>query len=172
VSGRIRRPARAAQRGSAALYAVVLSPALMLGLALAVEVGALQLERQRVRGAADEAAISAASAAAGAGGARGIDRVRAAALMRAALADALRPLQAELGADADGVAAGAEVAIVDEVPAADPFVPGAVVRLPSVEVRVRVPLRTGLLRLVAVPPSVAVTVVTGAELRRAGDGDR
>jgi Flp pilus assembly protein TadG len=160
------------QRGSAALCAVLLSPVLMLGLALAVEVGAFQLERQRVREAADEAAVSAAAAAAAADGAVGVERARAAALMRAALAAALRPLQAELGADADVVAAGTEVAVVDEVPAADPFLPGAVVRLPSVEARVRVPLRTGLLQLAAVPASVAVTVVTGAELRRAAEGDR
>jgi len=169
----VRRGHRARCRGSAVLYAVVLSPVLMLGLALAVQLGALQLERQRVRSAVDEAAVTAAAAAAVSGASAGVDRARAAALLRGALATALRPLEGELGgAGADVVAAGAEVAVLDEVPAPDPFATGAVVRRPAIEARVRVPLRTGLLRVAALPPTLTVTVVTGAELRRADEADR
>jgi hypothetical protein len=62
--------------------------------------------------------------------------------------------------------------VLDDVPADDPFRPGSVIRSPSVEARLRVPLRTGLLRLVALPPAVTVIVVTGAELRRAGEDSR
>jgi hypothetical protein len=70
------------------------------------------------------------------------------------------------------VAAGAEVAVIDEVPAPDPFAPGIVVLRPSIEARVRVPLRTGLLRIAAVPPTLTVTVVSGADLRRADEAGR
>jgi hypothetical protein len=163
----VSRRCRRSCRGSAVLYAVVLSPLLMLGLALAVQAGALQLERQRVRSAVDEAAVTAATAAAGAGAAAGVDRSRAAALLREALAVSLRPLEGELGgAGADAVAAAAEVVVVDGVPAPDPFATGRVVRRPAIETRVRVPLSTGLLRIAAVPPTLTLTVVTGADLRR------
>ncbi len=161
------------QRGSAVLAAVLLGPVLLLALLLAVQAGALQLERQRVRSAVDEAAVTAASGAAGAGAAAAVDRGRAAALLREALAAALRPLAAELGgAGAGDVAATAEVAVIEEVPAADPFTPGAVVLRPSIEARVRVPLSTGLLRIAAVPATLTVTVVSGADLRRAGEAGR
>jgi hypothetical protein len=164
---------RRGRRGAAVLYAVLLTPVLLLGLTLAVAAGALQLERQRVRSAADEALVAAAAAAAGAGDTATVDPVRAAAVTRRALADALRPLEAEMAAGgAAAVADAAEVAVIDVVPAADPFVPGVVVRRPSVEARIRVPLRTGMLQLAAVAPVVTVTVVAAADLRRAGDGDR
>jgi uncharacterized membrane protein len=146
---------------------VVLSPLLMLGLALAMQIGALQLDRQRVRSAVDEAAVTAASSATGAGPTVVVDRSRAEALLRDALTLSLRPLEGELGgADAVAVAAGAEVAVIDEVPAPDPFAAGVVLRRPAIEARVRVPLRTGLLRVAAVPPVLTLTVVAGAELRR------
>lgn len=158
------------QRGSAVLAAVVLSPVLLLSLALAVQAGALQLERQRVRSAVDEAAVTAAAGAATAGAAATVDHARAAALLREALATALRPLEGEMGgAGADAVAGAAEVAVIDEVPAADPFADGAVVVRPAIEARVRVPLRTGLLRIAAVAPTLTVTVVSGADLRRTGE---
>ena len=161
------------RRGSAVLYAVVLSPLLLVGLALAVQLGALQVERQRVHSAVDEAAVTAAATAAVAGVTAGVDHPRAAALLRSALAGALRPLEGEMaGAGADAVAAGAEVAVIDEVPAPDPFAPGTVVLRPSIEARVRVPLRTGLLRIAAVPPTLTVTVVSGADLRRADEAGR
>ena len=164
---------RRRHRGSAVLYAVVLSPVLLVGLALAVQVGALQLERQRVRSAVDEAALIAAATAATAGATASVDHPRAAALLRSALAGALRPLEGEMaGAGADAVAAGAEVVVIEEVPAPDPFAPGTVVLRPSIEARVRVPLRTGLLRIAAVPPTLTVTVVSGADLRRADEAGR
>jgi Flp pilus assembly protein TadG len=168
VSRRETRTARA--RGSAVLYAVLLSPVLLLGLALAVQLGALQLERQQVRGAVDEAAVSAATGAVSAGAGAGVDRVRVAARLREALATALRPLEAEIDGDgADAVAATAEVAVIEDVPSPDPFTPGEVVLRPSIETRVRVPLRTGLLRIAAAPSRLTVTVVSGADLRRVGE---
>ncbi len=158
------------QRGSAVLLAVLLTPVLLVGLALAVQLAALQLERQRVRAAVDEATVGAAAGAVTAGTAAGVDHQRAAALLREALATALRPLEGELdGGGADAVAADADVAVVDDVPAPDPFAPGVVVLRPSIETRVRVPLRTGLLRIAAAPPRMTVTVVSGAGLRRGGE---
>ncbi|HEX3607197.1 MAG TPA: hypothetical protein VH134_14850 [Candidatus Dormibacteraeota bacterium] len=164
---------RARQRGSAVLTAVVLSPVLMLALALAVQLGALQLERQRVRGAVDEAAVTAATGAVAAGAGAGVDAAGARRLLRDALEVSLRPLAGDIaGGGAADIASGAEVAVIDEVPADDPFTPGAVVLRPSIEARVRVPLRTGLLRLAGVPAAVTLTVVTGADLRHAGEAAR
>lgn len=158
------------QRGSAVLLAVLLGPVLLVGLALAVQLGALQLERQRVRAAVDEATVGAAAVAVTAGAGAGVDHERAATLLREALVTALRPLEGELdGGGAGAVAAGADIAVVDDVPAPDPFIPGAVVLRPSIETRVRVPLRTGLLRIAAAPSRLTVTVVSGAGLRRAGE---
>jgi hypothetical protein len=126
-----------------------------------------------VRSAVDEAAVTAASGAVAGGAAASVDHDRAAAVLRDALTVALRSLQGEIdGAAADAVAAGAEVAVIEEVPAPDPFTTGAVVRRPAIEARVRVPLRTGLLRIAAVPSTLTLTVVGGADLRRADGAGR
>ncbi|TMC47060.1 MAG: hypothetical protein E6J20_20265 [Chloroflexi bacterium] len=79
--------ARRRQHGSSVLYVVVLSPVLFLALALAVDLGALQLQRQRLHSAVDQAAVVAASAAARAGTSANIDHGLADGRLRQALLD-------------------------------------------------------------------------------------
>lgn len=164
-------PARRRERGSAVLYAVLLSPMLLLVLAFVIEGGALQLERQRLRSAVDEAALIAGGSAATGGGGAELDTRHAAAVLRTALADNLRPLAADMtGSGVDAVVAAADVVVVTAVPSADPFGGGAVVRRPTIEVRVRAPMRSGLLRFAGLPDSVLMTITAGADLRFAGAG--
>ncbi|TMC50613.1 MAG: hypothetical protein E6J14_03390 [Chloroflexi bacterium] len=157
-------------RGSAVLYVVLLSPVLLLMLALVVEGGALQLERERLRSAVDEAVVDAGAVAASGGTEARLDQSRAAEMVRASLLDNLRPLQGELaGADAAEVAARAEVAVVQSVPSPDPFHPDVILHRPTIEVRVRAPVRSDLLHVLAgLAPSLTMTVVAGADLRLAG----
>jgi hypothetical protein len=151
------------------LYVIVLSPVLLLGIALATEAGGLQVQKMRVRSALDASVVVAAASASGAGTAARLDGARAVAVLREVVRENLLPLQgAFLGADASSVAAAAEVAVLTEVPAPDPFAPGAVIRRPTLEVRVRIPLRTGLFTAAGLPPSETVTLVAAAGLREAG----
>jgi Flp pilus assembly protein TadG len=157
------------QRGSSVLYVVVLSPVLLLSLALATEAGGLQMQKQRVRSALDQSVVVAAAAASRAGSTVSIDRRRAVAVTRDVLAANLAPLSgAFASASRDSIARDADVAVVTEVPVADPFDATAVVRHPSLEVRVRVPLRTGLFAAAGLPSSVEVTLVASAALRETG----
>lgn len=157
---------RRGERGSSVLYVIVLSPVLLLGLALATEAGALQMEKQRLRAAIDQSVVVAASAASRAGSAATIDTARAESVAREMLAGNLAPLAGSLaGASSAMVARDADVAVITRVPSADPFRPGAVVRRPTLEVRVRAPLRTGLFAASGLPPTVTVTLVAAAGLR-------
>jgi Flp pilus assembly protein TadG len=159
---------RRAQRGSSVLYVIVLSPVLLLGMALATEAGALQMQRQRVRSALDASVVVAAASASHAGVAARLDEARAAAVMREVLAENLAPLASNFSsADAAAVARNADVAVVVDVPAPDPFDSTATLRRPTLEVRVRVPLRTGLFAAAGLPPTVTVTLVASAGLREA-----
>lgn len=167
-----RRRRRGRQDGSAVLYAIVLSPVLLLSLALAVEASALQLQKQRLRNAVDQATVVAASGTAqtkvtGAS----LDSSHADGLVRVALVDNLIPLQGDIeGATAQDIARSAEVVIVTTVPSADPFDSGKVVARPTLEVRVHMPVRTGLLQLAGVSATVTLTVVASADLRVTGAG--
>src|SRR5690242_17322057 len=96
--------ARRRQRGSSVLYVIVLSPVLLLGIALATEAGALQMEKQRVRSALDASVVVAAASASRAGVAAQLDTARAAAVMREVLIANLAPLaSAFAGVDAQAV---------------------------------------------------------------------
>ena len=161
------RPARRTQRGSSVLYVIVLSPVLLLSIALATEAGALQMQKQRLRSALDASVVVAAAAAAHAGGAARIDVARADSVARDVIADNFTPLAAAFGNDTTALALArdADVAVVVDVPAPDPFDSGAVVRRPTLEVRVRVPLRTGLFAAAGLPRTVTVTLVASAGLR-------
>jgi hypothetical protein len=166
-------PARAqhrSARGSSVLYVIVLSPVLLLGIALATEAGGLQMQKLRIRSALDAAVVVAASSASRAGVSARLDTARAATAMREVLRDNLTPLQSAFAgaATAQTVAADADVVVVTDVPAPDPFAPGGVVRRPTLEVRVRVPLRTGLFTAAGLPPVETVTLVAAAGLREAG----
>jgi hypothetical protein len=151
------------------LYVVVLSPVLLLSLALATEAGGLQMQKQRVRSALDQSTVVAAAAASHAGRSVSIDRSRATAVMRDVLAANLAPLAAAFaGATAHGIARDADVAVITDVPAPDPFDSAAVVRHPSIEARVRVPLHSGLFVAAGLPTTVTVTLTSSAALRETG----
>jgi Flp pilus assembly protein TadG len=163
------RRRRPRQRGSSVLYVVVLSPVLLLGIALATEAGGLQMQKERVRSAVDESVVVAASAASRAGTTVGLDSRRAVAVLREVLAANLAPLaQAFAGTSAAALARDADVAVVTNVPAADPFASGTVLRRPTIEVRVRIPLHTGLFAAAGLPSSVTATLVSAAALRETG----
>jgi Flp pilus assembly protein TadG len=158
-----------AERGSSVLYVVVLSPILLLSMALATEVGGLQMQKERVRGALDQSTVVAAAAAARAGGTVSLERARAVAVLRDVLAANLAPLESAFaGVGAAAIARDADVAVVTDVPAPDPFDSAAVVRHPSIEVRVRIPLRTGLFVAAGLPPTETVTLTSSAALRETG----
>jgi len=156
------------QRGSSVLYVVVLSPVLLLSMALATEAGALQMEKQRVRAALDASVVVAAAAAAHAGSAARIDVARADSVARDVLVDNLTPIASTFGdTTALAIARDADVAVIVDVPAPDPFDSGAVVRRPTLELRIRIPLRSGLFAAAGLPRTVTVTLVASAGLREA-----
>jgi Flp pilus assembly protein TadG len=151
------------------LYVVVLSPVLLLSMALATEVGGLQMQKERIRTALDQSTVVAAAAAARAGGGVAIERARAVSVMREVLAENLAPLSSAFdGTSAPAIARDADVAVVTDVPAPDPFDSSAVVRHPSIEVRVRVPLHTGLFAAAGLPSVETVTLLSTAALRETG----
>jgi uncharacterized membrane protein len=151
------------------LYTIILSPILMLSLALVVEVGSLQLTKERLRSAADVATVDAAAQAANAAFSGRIDPVAADAATRQALQDNLTPLASQIsGTTASSVASGATVYIVTTVPAADPLHPGQVITVPTIESRIQVPVSTGLLAAAALPQQVTLTIDSVATVREAG----
>lgn len=146
----------------------MLSPVLLLGVALATEAGALQMQKQRLQSALDASAVVAAASAAHAGNNARIDVARADSAARDVLVDNLTPLASAFsGTTALAIARDADVATVLDVPAPDPFGSGAVVTRPTLELRVRVPLHTGLFATAGLPPVVTVTLVASAGLREA-----
>jgi hypothetical protein len=66
------------------------------------------------------------------------------------------------------MARDADVAVITNTPTPDPFDYTVVVRQPSLEVRVRVPLHTGLFAVAGLPSTVTVTLVAAAALRETG----
>ena len=160
---------RRARRGQAVLYAIVLSPVLLLCLTLAVELGALQLEKQRLRSAVDEATTVAAGRDAGGGAVVTLDTARTAELVRQSLADNLTPLESHLdGVTAAQLALSADVAVVVDVPAVDPLDSTRTLLRPTVEARVRAPVRAGLLGLAGLPETVTFPITSSADLRVVG----
>jgi len=165
-----RRHSRAT--GSAVLYTIVLSPILMLCLALALEAGALQLQKARLRSAGDVAASAAiASVSDSTGGAARLDEARADSTARQALRDNLQPLEAQIvGSDASGIADAADVTMVTSVPRLDPYDAGTTLTRPTLLVRMRVPVSSGLLSLAGLPRVLTLTIVSSADLRVTGAG--
>lgn len=164
----MKRVRRGRQRGSSVLYVIVLSPVLLLGIALATEAGALQMQKQRLQSALDATVVVAASAAAHAGSIARIDVARADSVARDVLLDNLAPLAATFaGTTALAIARDADVATILDVPAPDPFGSGAVITRPTLELRARVPLRTGLFAAAGLPRTVTLTLVASAGLREA-----
>ena len=160
---------RSTQRASSVLYVIVLSPLILLSLALALEAGALQLQKQRLHSAADMATVSAGGAGADVSNGANLDLVPADAAIRRALIDNLTPLQADIaGATPLDVAAAATVYVVTAVPATDPLDNSATLTRPTVEIRMRVPVRSGLLSIAGLPAVVYLKIDSRADLRVIG----
>src|ERR1700733_13476954 len=101
------------QQGSAVLYTIILSPLLMLSLALVVEVGSIQLTKERLQSAANMATVDAAAQAASSASSGHIDATTADSATRQALLDNLSPLAAQIsGTSASTVAGNATVFVV------------------------------------------------------------
>jgi Flp pilus assembly protein TadG len=154
------------QRGSSVLYVVVLSPILMLSMALAVEASAVQLQRQRLHSALDQAVVTGASVGASGGTQATLDRGVTAAAARQAIADNLRPLSGSLGDVApDQVAAAADVVIITQVPADDPLQAGRRLLHPTLELRITVPVHSGLFAAAGLPQTIPMTLISTGDLR-------
>lgn len=162
---------RRTERGSSILYVVVLAPVIFLCLALALESGALQLEKERLRSAADVAVEAAANRLSSVNGGVHLDVADADAVVREALLDNLQPLAGEIvGESPADVAASAQLEVVTDVPAGDPFSEGRVLLRPTVEILLDVPVRSGLLSVAGLPPVLHMTIESSADLRVVGLG--
>ncbi len=156
--------------GQSAVYVILLVPLLVLVLALVADVGSLQMQKVRLRSALDMAAVDAAQELdlghyARTGTLR-LDPERATASARRFLALNLDPLSGQLGGReaVDRISRTAEVAVVNEVPARNPFT-GATLERPAVAARMQVPLRTGLLHLIGAGNHITLTIAVDAEMK-------
>jgi uncharacterized membrane protein len=157
------------QRGQSTLYAILLMPMLLMVLSLVADVGSLQVERVRLRWASDMALVDAVTEVDSAQYARtGEIRLDPAAesVYRAYLVANLESARSVMAdaATPESVAAAAEVAVVNAVPATNPF-NGHRLDRPAVCARFRVPLKTGLLRLAGLRSSQTLTIAGDAEIR-------
>jgi hypothetical protein len=154
------------RRGQTIVYAVVLMPTLFLILALALDIGALQLDRLRLRQALDLATVSAATAVDGkvytATGRLQFDGEAAIGLTREYLSRNLAGLPGV--SDADQLAALAEVRVVNQLPARDPF-SGRTLGRPTICARLHAPHEFNLLTWVGIR-RMEITVSASSEIRR------
>ncbi len=152
-------------RGQSVLYAVLLMPTLMLIFALAIDMAGMQMQRLRLRYAVDLATVAAANAVDGTfytqTGRLRIDQIDAAATTREYLVRNLSNLP-DIG-DAATVASGADVAVLNRTPAADPYT-GARLDHPAVCARIRVPYRFSLLGWIGLR-QITLVVTASAEIR-------
>jgi hypothetical protein len=157
----------ASARGQSVLYAVLLMPLLLLVLSLVADVGALQVERVRLRWALDTALVDAVGEVdPGAFAASGRLSLSPDAIpvFRRYLAANLEPMRRLLaGATPESVAASAEVAISDG-PGANPF-DGHRLDRPAISARVRIPVRASLLALAGLDGIQTLTASGDAEIR-------
>ena len=152
-------------RGQSILYAVLLMPTLILVLALAVDLASLQMQKLRLRYAVDLATVTAATAVDepyySQTGRLRLDPALATATTRDFL---LRNLTGMPGvAEPAQVAAAADITVVNQTPAADPYT-RALLDRPAVCARIRVPYRFFLLGWIGLRV-VDVTVAANAEIR-------
>jgi len=153
------------------LYVVLLSPVLILCMALAIDVGALQLQRERLASALDQSVVVASSFAALAGTSAGLDPQTAVVELQTSLVENLTPLDAIIsGATPREVALSADVAVVSSVPSRDPFGGPEVITHPTIEARIRVPVSTGLLAVTGMPSTTLLTLIAHADLSFTGPG--
>ena len=152
-------------RGQSILYAVLLMPTLILVLALAVDLASLQMQKLRLRYAVDLATVTAATAVDepyySQTGRLRLDPALATATTRDFL---MRNLTGMPGVPEPAqVAAAADVIVVNQTPAADPYT-HALLDRPAVCARIRVPYRFLLLGWIGLRV-VDVTVAANAEIR-------
>jgi hypothetical protein len=144
-------------------------PMLMLMLALVADVGSLQVEKVRLRWAQDMALVDAVTEIDGAHyAATGRLQVdpSAANVYRAYLVANLKPMRGLLaaGATPESIAQQAEVAIVNNLPATNPFT-GHTLDRPAICARIRVPLMSGLLHLAGLSDQQTLTIDGDAEIK-------
>jgi hypothetical protein len=156
---------RGKSKGQSVLYGVLLMPVLLLILALAVDVGSLQLEKLRLHYALDLATLTGATAVDqnfySSSGRLRLDPTAASTITRN-----------YLGRNVSGLPDGpaplalpdqAEIVIVNQVPGRDPF-SGAQLDRPGVCARIRVYHRFSLLSLVGIR-GTDISVTSDAEIR-------
>ena len=152
-----------ATRGQSILYVVLLLPALLLILAISIQIALLQLNALRLRSALDLASVGAASVVDTAyyaqTGRLRLDPRRASAAARELLVRNLASVTF-----GRSTALSAEITVLNEVPARDPY-SGIVVDRPAVCIRARLPVAAGLLRLAGAPPWLTLIRSADAELR-------
>lgn len=153
------------QRAQSVLYAVLLMPLLLMVLALAIDIGELQLEKLRLHYALDLATLS---------GTGGVDTASYSRTGRLTLDPGLATeltseyLRQNLSRLADtpdpaAILAGGEIRVVNQVPAQDPF-SGAALNHPAVCARIHFRHRFALLGLAGLD-SVDVTVSADSEIK-------
>ena len=151
-------------RGQSILYAVLLMPTLILVFALAVDLASLQMQKLRLRYAVDLATVTAATAVDepyySQTGRLRLDPLLATARTRDFL---MRNLTGMPGVPEPQVAAAADITVVNQTPAADPYT-RALLDRPAVCARIRVPYRFFLLGWIGLRV-VDVTVAANAEMR-------
>jgi hypothetical protein len=131
------------------LYAVLLLPTLMLVFGLAIDIGMLQMQQLRLRWAVDMATVDAATVADAAvytqTGRIQLDPVLATDVAREYLYLNLAKLGNSVGGDqgARAIANTAEIAVINQLPARDPFT-GAMLDRPAISARIRAPYRMSL----------------------------
>jgi hypothetical protein len=157
------------QRGQSTLYAILLMPMLLMVVSLIADVGSLQVEAVRLRWADDMALVDAVTEVDAAHyAATGEVRLdpEAQRVYRSYLVPNLAPLRGVManGATPESVADIAEVAVINGVPATNPF-NGHRLDRPAVCARMRVPIRTGLLSLAGLGSAQTLTVTGDAEVR-------
>jgi hypothetical protein len=152
-----------ATSGQSILYVVLLLPVLLLILSISIQIALLQLNALRLRSALDLASVGGASAVDTAyyaqTGRLRLDPGRAAGAARDLLARNLAGVTS-----GRSTALSAEITVLNEVPARDPY-SGVVVDRPAVCIRARLPVAAGLLRLAGAPPWLTLTRSADAELR-------
>ena len=152
-------------RGQSVLYAVLLMPTLILVFALAIDLASLQMQKLRLRYAVDLAAVTAATAVDepyySQTGRLRLDPVLATSTTRDFL---MRNLTGIPGiSEPAQVAAAADITVVNQTPAADPYT-RALLDRPAVCARIRVPYRFFLLGWIGLRV-VDLTVAANAEIR-------
>lgn len=153
------------RRGQSVLYAVLLMPTLFLVFALAIDIAGLQLDRLRLGYALDLATVTAATAVDRSGytqtGQLRLDPTAATAITREYLIRNLRGLPDT--PRPERIVSAAEIAIVNQVPARDPY-SGMLLDRPAICARIRVPHYFNLLGWVGIS-ATTISLTATAEIR-------